>query len=256
MRGLNKKAKTLFAKVEIDGTFKEGPSGMSEKLTEQTQELSAGKYDRVLQAPLEKPGSSREYFPDQTAPARVLRHDFVSVPTAAEHLPAVDLNVDLIQCEASPSLAGKPKSKKSSPSKAGAKSKKKSIRFAGASRLRAGSGELSPCQQRQPESAMPDQSILAKTGNVQFEQDFVELNEAIRTSPSQPALEDGSRRDLSPKHVYVIQPILANRQRLGQPTASFQNELITGSRERLRELAPGENVAASPSQKLAANASP
>ena len=103
---------------------------------------------------------------------------------------------------------------------------------------------------------MPDHSIFAKTGNVQFEQDFIELSDAIRTSPSQPALGSGGRRDLSPKHAYVIQPILANRQKPGQPTASFQNELITGSRERLRELGTFENIDASPSQKLAANASP
>jgi len=58
---------------------------------------------------------------------------------------------------------------------------------------------------------MPDQNIVEKTGNVQFEQDFIELNDAIRSSPSHPALGIGGTRDLSPKHAYVIQPILANR---------------------------------------------
>jgi hypothetical protein len=34
MRGLNKKARTLFKKVEVDGVWEQPPSGMSDKLTE------------------------------------------------------------------------------------------------------------------------------------------------------------------------------------------------------------------------------
>lgn len=90
MRGLNKKAKTLFKKVEIDGVFEQSPSGMSGKLTEQTQELNPCKYDRILQALHEKPGGSTpsgDPLPERRAQTRYLKHDVVSVPTAAEHLP-------------------------------------------------------------------------------------------------------------------------------------------------------------------------